>query len=210
MRLFFSRGQANVISLMILVSAVVILGLASWYLFLSFIIPQRMAVDIATLTSRAAATLRLSVVYEEPSSGLYVVQLARTVNENVLLFVTLIADTVDGYSAVPFSVSIPSSPVASINSNDEWYVLPSIVSQPEQVMYIDPGETVARYIPLSVKLKSPVVLYYLTVNTTPVMLRIKVSNIPSNTRGLWLFIAVQVSDRFYVVTTQLLGVTASS
>ena len=204
MKGFLAHGQANVISLMILVTAVVALGLASWYMFLNFIVPQREAVDIATLTSRVAATLRLSVVYEDPGNGLYAVQLARTVDENVLVFVTLIADTGGGYGTVSFSVSTPSSPVASIDSDDGWDVLPSTVSQPERVMYIDPEGTTAEYIPLSVKLGSPVTLYYTTVNATPVMLRIKVSGTPPDTQGLWLFIAVQVSDRFYVIATQLL------
>ena len=207
MRRVLGLGQANAISLMILVSAVVALGLASWYMFLNFIVPQREVVDVATLASRVASTLRVSVLYEDPGDGLYAVQVSRSIAENVLVFVTVVADLGDRYGVVGFSVSVPASPTAAIDNVSAWRNLSYTGASARSVMYVDPEGSSGEYIPLSIRLgDSYVKLYYTTVNATPVLLRIQVdtNSVPAEARNLWLFLAVQVSDKFYVVATQLL------
>jgi len=198
---------------MILVSAVVAVGLASWYMFLTYILPEREAVDVITLVARAASTLRISTLYEDPGR-VYILQFARTINEDILVYILLVADRGGSYIAINnYNVSILSSAVADVYSSANWSKLPTEVVPVSHFMYIDPESSTASYLPLSLRLvEDYVYVYRLPVNATPMLVKISVDSNEAGEehRGLWLFVATKISDRFYTVTSQLLRVTTSS
>ncbi len=192
------KGQGTLIATIILVGMTIIIGLAVLALFSSQAAAQRENVNKDLFLAEQSAKLTLYRLYS--SGNVHVVQIARTEDTPLKIYLLIIGESPGQfYLNINYDIELAKDYMVGMNEDTDWELLSSSTVATYEIYYRDPRSSTASYSPLSAWGLGTEDLYELTIDATPKLLRITISDMPEDVNTLWLIVLVKLGSNYYSI-----------